>query len=98
MEKCDVCGNDYDKAFQVQMGGESHTFDSFECAIHALAPRPAVRRQGERTWPREGRPDLLLRSLRQSGGGVGAARPRLSAGTTSQISEKRSKRYNFEIS
>jgi site-specific DNA recombinase len=28
-----------DKAFQVSMpGGVSHTFDSFECAIHALAP------------------------------------------------------------
>ena len=26
-------------AFQVSMpGGDSHTFDSFECAIHALAP------------------------------------------------------------
>jgi hypothetical protein len=36
--KCDVCGNDYDKAFQVVMNGQSKTFDSFECAIHALAP------------------------------------------------------------
>jgi hypothetical protein len=27
------------KAFQVTMsGGDSHTFDSFECAVHALAP------------------------------------------------------------
>lgn len=38
MARCSVCGNDYDKAFQVQMGGETHTFDSFECAIHKLAP------------------------------------------------------------
>jgi hypothetical protein len=38
MARCEVCGNDYDKAFQVSMGGASHTFDSFECAIHALAP------------------------------------------------------------
>ena len=38
MAKCAVCGNDYDKAFQVIMDGETHTFDSFECAIHALAP------------------------------------------------------------
>jgi hypothetical protein len=38
MAKCEVCGNDYDKAFQVVRGGETHTFDSFECAIHALAP------------------------------------------------------------
>ena len=37
--QCEVCGNEYDKAFQVSMlGGDSHTFDSFECAIHALAP------------------------------------------------------------
>jgi hypothetical protein len=38
MAVCEVCGNDYDKAFEVTQGGESHTFDSFECAIHALAP------------------------------------------------------------
>jgi hypothetical protein len=38
MAKCEVCDNDYDKAFDVVRGGETHTFDSFECAIHALAP------------------------------------------------------------
>ena len=38
MARCDVCGNDYDKAFQVTLAGRTHTFDSFECAIHALAP------------------------------------------------------------
>ena len=38
MAKCETCGNDYDKAFQVTMNGTTHTFDSFECAIHALAP------------------------------------------------------------
>lgn len=39
MAQCVVCGNDYDKAFSITMsGGDSHTFDSFECAIHALAP------------------------------------------------------------
>lgn len=36
--KCEFCGNDYDKSFEVRMNGESHTFDSFECAIHSLAP------------------------------------------------------------
>ena len=36
---CEVCGNAYDKAFMVTLAdGQSHTFDSFECAIHALAP------------------------------------------------------------
>jgi len=38
MARCETCGNDYDKAFQVTMNGTTHTFDSFECAIHALAP------------------------------------------------------------
>lgn len=38
MARCEVCGNEYDKAFEVVMGGTSHTFDCFECAIHALAP------------------------------------------------------------
>jgi hypothetical protein len=39
MAQCEVCGNEYDKAFQVSMPGEgTSTFDSFECAIHALAP------------------------------------------------------------
>jgi hypothetical protein len=38
MARCELCGNDYDKAFQVISGGKTHTFDSFECAIHVLAP------------------------------------------------------------
>jgi hypothetical protein len=41
MAVCDVCGNDYDKAFQVTQGGKAKTFDSFECAIQAMAPRCA---------------------------------------------------------
>ncbi|MBA3422442.1 MAG: hypothetical protein H0U12_11245 [Thermoleophilaceae bacterium] len=38
MAQCEVCGNDYDKAIEVTAAGGTHTFDSFECAIHALAP------------------------------------------------------------
>ena len=38
MAACEVCGNDYDKTFEVVKDGNTHTFDSFECAIHALAP------------------------------------------------------------
>jgi len=38
MAKCDVCGNDYDKSFEVRMAGSTYNFDSFECAIHKLAP------------------------------------------------------------
>jgi hypothetical protein len=36
--RCDTCGNDYDKSFQVMQAGKTFTFDSFECAIHKLAP------------------------------------------------------------
>ena len=38
MAQCEVCGNQYDKTFEVLKDGERHFFDSFECAIHALAP------------------------------------------------------------
>jgi hypothetical protein len=41
MARCDVCGNDYDKSFTVTGPAGSGTFDSFECAIHALAPHCA---------------------------------------------------------
>ncbi len=38
MATCEVCGNDYDMAFEVVADGERHVFDSFECAIHKMAP------------------------------------------------------------
>jgi hypothetical protein len=38
MGKCEVCGNDYHLAFEVIARGKRHIFDSFECAIHRLAP------------------------------------------------------------
>jgi hypothetical protein len=38
MAECEVCGNSYDKPLEITKGSESHVFDSFECAIHALAP------------------------------------------------------------
>jgi hypothetical protein len=38
MKTCETCGNDYDKTFEVTKDGETHVFDSFECAIQALAP------------------------------------------------------------
>jgi hypothetical protein len=41
MAKCDVCGNDYDKSFEVTSRQGTFTFDSFECAIHKLAPHCA---------------------------------------------------------
>jgi hypothetical protein len=38
MAMCEVCGNDYQRSFEVVVGGKRHVFDSFECAIHRLAP------------------------------------------------------------
>jgi len=39
MATCEVCGNEYDKSFEINIAGERHVFDSFECAIQAVAPR-----------------------------------------------------------
>lgn len=41
MGTCDVCGNEYDKSFEIVQGDRIGIFDSFECAIHAFAPRCA---------------------------------------------------------
>jgi hypothetical protein len=38
MAQCEVCGNEYDKPIEITKDGEAHVFDSFECAVHALAP------------------------------------------------------------
>jgi len=38
MAICEVCGNDYDKSFEVILAGGRHVYDCFECAIAALAP------------------------------------------------------------
>jgi hypothetical protein len=39
MKTCEGCGNTYDKAFEISIGGTVHAFDSFQCAIQVLAPR-----------------------------------------------------------
>ncbi len=39
MAQCEMCGNQYDRSFEVTMDGKSHVFDSFECAINTLAPK-----------------------------------------------------------
>ena len=36
---CECCGNSYDKAFELSIGGTAHVFDSFQCAIQVLAQR-----------------------------------------------------------
>lgn len=38
MAQCELCGNDYQRSFEVVMEGKRHVFDSFECAIQSLAP------------------------------------------------------------
>jgi hypothetical protein len=39
MAECEVCGNDYWLSSEIHtVGGQVHVFDSFECAVHKLAP------------------------------------------------------------
>ena len=38
MGKCETCGNEYAATFTIIKNDVTHEFDSFECAIHALAP------------------------------------------------------------
>lgn len=76
MAQCEACGNDYDKAFEVTMAGERHVFDSFECAIHRLAPTCThcgcrVVGHGNRSQRRH----LLLCALRPPKRCRGCARP-----------------------
>lgn len=41
MARCDVCGNESDRTFTIAQSDRTLTFDSFECAIHAMAPECA---------------------------------------------------------
>jgi hypothetical protein len=38
MARCDGCGNDDDKTFEVKKDDRTYNFDCFECAVHVLAP------------------------------------------------------------
>ncbi len=38
MAICGACGNDHDKTFEALSQVQTHTFDSFQGAIHRLAP------------------------------------------------------------
>jgi len=38
MAECHNCGNDYDHSLEITLEGRTYHFDSFECAIHMLAP------------------------------------------------------------
>ena len=76
MGQCDVCGNDYDKAFRVTQGDRTMTFDSFvRHPRHGPPMRPLRMPRG---WPRhrgQGQ-DLLLRPLRSAGRRPGRQGPR----------------------
>ena len=66
MPKCDSCGNDYDKSFQVVMAGQTHVFDSFECAIHTLAPAGiAASASSAMAWRKTDACSAALTALRQ---------------------------------
>jgi hypothetical protein len=40
MSRCDVCGNEYDRSFEVKTSdGTTRTFDSIECLVHSIAPQ-----------------------------------------------------------
>lgn len=41
MATCDVCGNEYDKVFEITHQNQTGVFDSFECAIAGMAPQCA---------------------------------------------------------
>lgn len=38
MDTCDTCGNDSGPLMTISRQGVTHSFDSFECAIHVMAP------------------------------------------------------------
>lgn len=46
MARCDVCGNDYERPMEIRQQGRTGTFDSFECAIHAMAPTASTATAG----------------------------------------------------
>jgi hypothetical protein len=37
MSKCEQCGNEGGRTFEISIDGKVHIFDSFECAIFAVA-------------------------------------------------------------
>ena len=38
MSRCEICGNEYRKMLEIRYQGRVGNFDSFECAIHGMAP------------------------------------------------------------
>ena len=69
MATCEVCGNDYDKAFQVTVAGATHTFDSFECAIPDGARSDTARGGSADRQPFDHRPPSSAMAFCKSGSG-----------------------------
>jgi|GEM_PF-714874 hypothetical protein len=96
MAVCEHCGNEYDKSFQVIRGGKTHNFDSFECAIHALAPPLiAASRSWATAWRKTARFTAATTAPKPKGCrvcAIGSSRPivrytRLGPGTTIRITK-----------
>ena len=82
MARCDQCGNDYDKSFEVTMAGHTMTFDSSSARFRRSRQLAALRQPHHRARCRAKWHDLLLRALRQEGRRNRLARPRLSEVTS----------------
>ena len=84
MPKCDTCGNDYDKSFQVIAANKSYTFDSFRMRHqHAGADMRALQGKNCWAWAGKERHHILLQPLRRAGGGDGTARSIIATATCS---------------
>ena len=80
MARCDQCGNDYDKSFEVTMAGRTMTFELFRVRDSgARANLPALRQPHHRARCRAKWHYLLLRALRQEARRNRLARPRLTS-------------------
>jgi hypothetical protein len=65
MATCEVCGNDYDKAFSItQAAGTTATFDSFERYSPGRTSLSPLRLRDHRARGGSRRPDVLLCPLR----------------------------------
>ena len=74
MPKCDACGNDYDKAFQVIAGEQKLYFRQLRVRDqHAGAGMRALQGKNRRARAGKERHHVLLQPLRRAGGGDGTA-------------------------
>jgi hypothetical protein len=42
MRKCDLCGNDYDKSFEIHINGDRHTFEALNVQSTSSRQRVAI--------------------------------------------------------